>query len=1036
MKIEEILNPQIIICFPLRHKTTQEESYANIMNPNFVVTCSLQEICKCVIDRLGDRFSLRGFKYMLPKSDEKNLPKIDEPSAAELREDLEVLFLQNPYRKGNDGVYTTEELEKEGDLFFQGGNIPWYVFYEAGAGHFDAERDLTTVIVSKIKTSFIDQFKSGKIILYHAPGSGGTTIGQRILWELKSTTPCAQVKLNTRCSNQSLLQKIETLFDKTNLPIVLLIDGEDQQRITHLYKLADRLVVILIYLRRSTREASETIFRENEYFLPGNVSITEASKLGTKFSSRCDTSEKKDQIDELVQDVRSKAKGHLIYEFGMTAYQEQFKGIQSFVRGYLQIEENTSNEFNPSQKILGILAFVYYYGQTSMPCQFFASLLGWQENYDVSIEDFPYLVRHFIVPSQNDSRENSIRISHYLVAKEILEQLLTRGRSHSDASRSSRLSGSAKDHLYDFVMMFLTEIKKRKSKSNGASGIIAEILARTLIFRETLDVAENDMVTKRKLSKLLNDVHCEQPFTERISIIQKLTELFPENANFHAHLGRIISICRPDEEERAEQCFETAVNLCKKCTNGKRGTELDERITNTLRHVYHMYGMFYLQRISKYTGRSHGEKSVYMRSVEAHNIQNLLLHYARQACYFFKETRDLTLLGYEEAYGYVGEISTRLRICEWVHHCMPVKDISEYLKATSDSEMSSFVTDSITVILELFVQCLGSVDMEDLPHDFFKNIHWYNALFKDKAKDLQKLEIVDDSYSRRVKAAMIKLKYGKEDTLGTLETISSKQDITEIVRLCELNFKVLDCRDVPLSKGAIDLEHKDWINAIRTDAFSEIYTIEDVLMRIRRWHACLRSPNSTFYLFIFLTAYGIGRVDNIAPNAELLREASQLQEKMKKLSKSLSKPRKPKEWFGKGPGVKAIIPSRRVHKSDNGLVRAGETPNTHLAIFKGTICRPNAKRQSGYIQMDIGENVYPIKLFFVPVRTAEQLIGNRYAGERVEFVMAFTFADGYEAYNVAKLKNYQCSNCKKKVEITSDRVWEICSCGKTVNTFD
>lgn len=191
----------------------------------------------------------------------------------------------------------------------------------------------------------------------------------------------------------------------------------------------------------------------------------------------------------------------------MTAYQEQFKGIQSFVRGYLQIEENTSNEFNPSQKILGILAFVYYYGQASMPCQFFASLLGWQENYDVSIEDFPYLVRHFIVPSQNDSRENSIRISHYLVAKEILEQLLTRGRNHSDASRSSRLSGSAKDHLYDFVMMFLNEIKKRKVKSHGASSIIAEILARTLIFRETLDVAENDMVTKRKLSKLLNDVH-------------------------------------------------------------------------------------------------------------------------------------------------------------------------------------------------------------------------------------------------------------------------------------------------------------------------------------------------------------------------------------------------------------------------------------------------------------------------------------------------------------------------------------------------
>lgn len=280
------------------------------------------------------------------------------------------------------------------------------------------------------------------------------------------------------------------------------------------------------------------------------------------------------------------------------------------------------------------------------------------------------------------------------------------------------------------------------------------------------------------------------------------------------------------------------------------------------------------------------------------------------------------------------------------------------------------------------------------------------------------------------------MKYGKDENLGTLETVTSKQDICEIVRLCELNFQEMDSRDITLLKGAIDLEHKDWLNAIRTDAFSDIYTIEDVMMRIRRWHALLRSLNSTFYSFIFLTALGIGCVDNVAPNAELLREASQLQEKIKKLSKSLSKSRKPKEWFGKGPGVKAIIPAHRVHKHESGAVQAGETSTTHLAVFKGTICRPNTKRQTGYIQMDIGDNVFPIKLFFVPVKTNEQLVGSRYAGERVEFVLAFTFADGYEAYNVARLKKYECTRCKKKVEITSDKCWVTCSCGKTVNKLD
>ncbi|XP_062607938.1 uncharacterized protein LOC134269747 [Saccostrea cucullata] len=1036
MKVEEIIDPQIIICDPLRCKTPQEESFANIMKPNFIMSSNVQDLCKCITEVLGERFSVRDFTYMLPTSDNSNLPSIDEPSAAELREDLEVLYLKNPYRKGNEGDYTPEELEKEGDIFFQGGNIPWFVFYEAGAGHFDAERDLTRIIATNIKSSFIDPFKSGKITIFHAPGSGGTTLGQRILWELKAFTPCVQVKMNTRGTVQSLLQKIETLFEKTNLPIILLVDGEDQQRMSHLYKLADRLIIILVHVRRRAREVDNLILKENEYLLPGNVSFAEASKLGTKFSSRCDTPQKKDQIDELVRDIKSGSKSHLMYEFGMTAYHEKFKGIRSFVKGYLLLEENTSKEFNPSQKILGILSLVYYYGQTSIPCQFFASLLGWQENYDVSFEDFPYLVRHFIVPSQNDSRENSIRISHYLIAKEILEQLLTYGKSAKDPSMSSELSQCAKAHLYDFVVMFLSEIKKRKSKSHANSSIIADILAKTIIFRDNLDVADNEFSTRRKLSKLLNDIDCKPPYSERVNIIKRLTEIFPDDANFHAHLGRIISICRPEDEEDAENCFENAVSLLKKSTKGKNGSELDEGTKHTLRHVYHMYGMFYLQRISKYTGRLHGQKRTTMNERIFKERKTLLLHYAKQACYFFKETRDLTILGCEEAHGYVGEISTRLKICEIVHRYMPYKDISDYLKATPDSEVSAFVTESITAILELFMQCLGSVDLDDLPSDFFQNIHWYNALFKDKAKDLQKLEVVENIHTRRVKAALIKLKYGREENLGTLESISSKQDICEIVRLCEMNFKDLDRGGITLSKGAIDLEHKDWLNAIRTNAFSNIYSVEDVILRMRRWYALMTSPNSTFYLFIYLTVLGIGGIDGVAPNAELLREASQLQEKLKKLSKSLSKPRKPKEWFGKGPGVKAIIPARKVHKSENGLVLAGESSTTHLAIFKGTICRPNTKRQTGYIQMDIGDNVFPIKVFFIPVRTGEQLVGNRYAGERVEFVLAFTFADGYEAYNVARLKKYECNQCKKKVEITSDRCFVKCSCGKPVNKMD
>lgn len=50
--------------------------------------------------------------------DGKNFLFIDEFLVVELREDLEVLYLENFYCKGIEGDYIVEDFEREGDLFF------------------------------------------------------------------------------------------------------------------------------------------------------------------------------------------------------------------------------------------------------------------------------------------------------------------------------------------------------------------------------------------------------------------------------------------------------------------------------------------------------------------------------------------------------------------------------------------------------------------------------------------------------------------------------------------------------------------------------------------------------------------------------------------------------------------------------------------------------------------------------------------------------------------------------------------------------
>ncbi|XP_062611409.1 uncharacterized protein LOC134273231 [Saccostrea cucullata] len=1035
-KIAELIeNPNIVICSNESDMSSESKTMLGLLKPKLTLIKDFKEILQEMSSLLGEKYSIQNVDYKLPTFDKIDEPHIDESMAAIFREDFEILYLDNPYRKTKESEMTMEELHEEEKHFYRGGNLHWFALYLAGAGHFDAERDLTTNIVRRIKHFFLEPFKSGKITIYHAPGAGGSTLGQRVLWELRSMTPCGQVQMNSRTSVQDIVDRIKILFEKTNLPVVLLVDGEDQQRFTYLHKFLERahLIVILLHIKRCTKPRKTVSLKETEFWLAGTVSSNEANKIGIKFSNQCDSPEKKDQIDNLVKDVAD-GKDHLMYEFGMVAFLSEFKGVRSFVRGYLQLDKNPTEKLLPWQKIIGYLSLVYYYGQTSMPCQFFSTLLGLPPNYDVTMEDFPFPVQMFIVSCSNENKRNTIRICHYTVAKEILEYMLTWNKNKMGKCDSSGLSITARYELYEFLTMFLEDIKAKKIKSIVKSGVIADILRRTLIFRDNQDVGDNEVPGKRKLSRLMADIECKAPYMERIDILKRLTDIFPEDANFHAHLGRMYSICRPEDEKRAENCFIQAVDLCRKKKAGKSYENLDDSAKHTLKHVYHMFGMFYLQRITKYTGKSHGDKPEILTPPDNFDRKiRELLQDAKDACYYFFETRELTnLIGYEEAYGYVGEIATRLKICEFIYRHMTFKEFEEFLEVSPDSEIVNFVKDSITTILELFLQCYGCVDSEDLPPGFFRNIYWYNALFKSQAKELERLDITEDIYSRRLHVAVIKLKYGKDESLGTLERISSKSDIEEIVRICEQNFKDADRGGFTPIRSAIDLEYKDWLNAIRHEKFPEIYCTADVLRRVRHWYDTLKSPSSKFYLFILLSLLGFGYSEETSSNDEMLREANELLEQLRKGTKALAKPRSPKEWYGKGPGIKCLIPSWKVRKSGENRVNAGDSSTTHLAVFKGTITRPHTQRQTGYIKMDLGDNKFTVRVFFIPVRTKEPLVGSRYAGERVEFVLAFTYADGYEAYNVALLKKYHCFNCNRKVEITSDKFSVHCKCGRVV----
>lgn len=181
------------------------------------------------------------------------------------------------------------------------------------------------------------------------------------------------------------------------------------------------------------------------------------------------------------------------------------------------------------------------------------------------MEDLPEPVSQFVVFDKNESKTNSIRVCHYLVAKEILEQVLGNGSEQ----RSTKLSVSAKTNLKDICEQFIEYASRKCSQK---SGNIVYILTRIFIFRDNKDMGENAEQIRKKpvLSRLVLDIHSKGPFfTERLLVLKKLTEAFANDQNFHAHLGRFYAYCRPNEDDEAEKCLQRATAICEKQIGSK-----------------------------------------------------------------------------------------------------------------------------------------------------------------------------------------------------------------------------------------------------------------------------------------------------------------------------------------------------------------------------------------------------------------------------------------------------------------------------------
>ncbi|XP_033725890.1 sterile alpha motif domain-containing protein 9-like [Pecten maximus] len=1009
--------PQVVVI--IDNPTTLNKSFIEAIEPDYTLFEKCEHIFHDLSTNVKHRHGSKRSSYELPAADGPRPTRIDNASAATFRDSMQVLYLDNPFHTDLSDLTASEEEET---LFLKGGTLSWEAYYNYGPEHFYVARDICPVIVNDIRRDFIDTCNAGDVTIYHAPGAGGTTLGQNIIWNLHELTPCVQVRSDTLVSSKKIAKQINTLHTETHLPIVVLFDGSSNDNaFDFIRRKCNDICVIFIHLKRVSAIGKN--LKTHEYFLPGALSKNEAKRMGPKFIRYCgNDSKKKDQIQKLVDEVVSGQKHHLI-EFGLVTFRDEFTGVGPYVYACLEFD-NQSKEFDNYRKVLGYLSLVQVFGQGIMPCQLFGTMLGKSPDYTFHYEKFHRTIKEFTVPVDSDFTRNSVRICHYLIAKEILDQVLSNGAS---VEKSPELKMKAKQNLKSFVLEFIEDLRIRQDHLGNISRTVFDIILQTFIYREDRSNQNQQGKGRSKFSRLIESIPSEQPFTERLQVMETLAKSFPGSPSLWAHLGRAYAILRLNEREKTESYFRKAIDGCKEQRQSL--VDIDEKDT-VLSYVFHMYGTFYLRQI-----RAEIEQGHSCNEIKFQDLMRNILALAKTACRSFDDSRRLRFAGYQESFGCFGEIDVRLAICEFLKRHYRFKTIQELLEISKNIDFKSFVEESLSLVQQLFLRCYNVVDQSEIKDEFYKKIALYNTLFRGMIpnKYLDSINLPDNIHTRGVKIAAIKLKYGNGEQLGTINDITAETDIKSLISLLEQNIDDSKTANELTSKTGLDHDLLDWIHVIRLANQRRLYTIEDVLVNVRWWFKLVRSPYARLYRFVLLFLYAVP-LDGPC-NQEMLREAVSLKKDKEwyPAAKTLSNPERPREWLGTEHGIRCLLPGETFKCDGRNKFINDEVARYRLRVMKGTIGSPNTYRNDGYIRMDVAGNVdVPVNVHFCPVRTKDNLVGQVYAGRRVEFTLAFTAQSGFEAYNVMTLEKSACKCCGRKIEIISIEKSRTCQCGETV----
>ena len=422
--------------------------------------CVKDSICQMLMGR--EVFDLSTEKHVVSSSD---TPVAVPLARMRAWEDINVVgYYECEYEAEN----ASDEMERSRDNFYKGEQPEWLNFY--------LRHDIERSLLRKLKDEVQQRLESLKgqnfgqerdnrtsirtVVLHHSPGTGGTTLCRRVLWEFRKTFRCALIQAITN----STAMQVSSLYDfkeshtgpNAILPVLLLVDCVNTHAFRSLCSDLNRSRVrsVILQCRPILSEPlqKKQIYGDAEYHLDRHLSKSEIKQVAHLINQLEPDRDKRTQI------IRNVKSNQQILYFGLQLFGQEYnhKLLEKYVVYHLE------NVAELEVEMLKFCSLVYTYMHVGIPRSCVQSLLSPLEGpFRVSMADISDTTADMIVLNTEGYETyayEGYRPAHHLIGVEVLHrfQLLETAMQFLD-KMVGRRSEYAANILTDIAIRLFTK---------------------------------------------------------------------------------------------------------------------------------------------------------------------------------------------------------------------------------------------------------------------------------------------------------------------------------------------------------------------------------------------------------------------------------------------------------------------------------------------------------------------------------------------------------------------------------------------------